>query len=68
MPWFGPFFLILAIAFCAAAMFMTMRGMMGHRGSRSADDRYDLQILKERCARDEITRAEYEESRQVLLG
>jgi uncharacterized membrane protein len=41
---------------------------MGHRGSRSADDRYDLQILKERCARDEITRAEYEESRQVLLG
>ena len=66
MPWFGPLFMILAITFCAAMMFMMMRGMMGHRRSRS--DRYDLQILRERYARGQITKAEYEERRRVLQG
>jgi putative membrane protein len=66
MPWFGALFMILAIAFCVAMMFMMMRGMMDHRGSQS--DHYDLQILKERYARGEITKAEYEERRQVLQG
>lgn len=64
MPWFGPLFMILAIAFWAAMMFMMMRGMLAHR--RSADDRYNLQILKERYARGEISKAEYEERCQVL--
>jgi uncharacterized membrane protein len=68
MPWFGPLFMILAVAFCAAMMFVMMRGMMGHRRSQSPEDHYELQIIKERYARGEISKAEYEERRQVLQG
>jgi len=61
-PWmFGPF-MIVAIIFCGAMMFMMMRGMMGgHR-----DERHALEILKERFARGEINKAEYEEQRRLL--
>jgi putative membrane protein len=61
-PWmFGPVFMIVAIIFCVAMMFLMMRGMGRHR-----DDRHALQILKERFARGEINKAEYEEQRRLL--
>lgn len=62
---FGPLFMILFIALCAAMMFFMMRGMMGGHGQRS-DNRYALDILKERFARGEITQAQYEEQRRVI--
>jgi putative membrane protein len=65
-PWtFAPIFMIVALIFCGAMMFMMMRGMMGgHRGR--SDDQFALQILKERFARGEINQAQYEERRRIL--
>jgi uncharacterized membrane protein len=63
---FGPFLMILAIVFCGAMMFFMMRGMMGgHRGQ--SGDGHALEILKERFARGEISQAQYEEQRRLLL-
>jgi putative membrane protein len=66
MPWmFGPFMMIIFMVLCGAMMFFMMRGMMGgHRGR--FDDRVALNILKERFARGEISRTEYEEQRRLL--
>jgi putative membrane protein len=64
---FGPLFMILFIVLCAAMMFFMMRGMMGGHGQRS-DNRYALDILKERFARGEITQAQYEEQRRIING
>jgi uncharacterized membrane protein len=62
-PWFfGPFFMVLIFAFCAAMMFFMMRGMMG--GHRRDSD--PLDILRKRFARGEISQAQYEEQRRVL--
>ena len=64
-PWMylGPIFMILMIAVCFGMMFFMMRGHRGGGGTR-----YDqaAQILKERFARGEIDKAEYEERRRVI--
>jgi putative membrane protein len=60
-PWmyFGPVFFILMMGACAFMMFFMMRGR--HRGGGAAS-----QILRERFARGEIDKAEYEERRRLL--
>lgn len=62
-PWmhFGPVFIILMMAACGFMMFFMMRG---HRDGSRGDSAE--QILKERFARGEIDKAEYEERRRVL--
>lgn len=62
-PWlhFGPLFMIVIIAGCALMMFFMMRG---HHGAQSGDSA--AEILRERYARGEIDKAEYEERRRVL--
>jgi len=62
-PWmmFGPMFMLLILAACVIMMFFMMRGRHGGgRGDSAA------QILKERFARGEIDKAEYDERRRVL--
>ena len=58
-PWmfFGPMLMIAMMAICVVIMFFMMRG---RRGDSAA------QILKERFARGEIDKAEYDERRRVL--
>ena len=60
-PWipFGPIFFIVMIVACG---FMMMYMMRGHRRGQSSS----LEILKERFARGEIDKAEYEERRRLL--
>ena len=60
-PWmsFMPVFFILMMGVCAFMMFFMMRGR--HRGGSTA-----TQILRERFARGEIDKAEYEERRRLL--
>jgi putative membrane protein len=62
-PWmfFGPMFFILMMVVCVGMMFFMMRGRHGGgRGDSAA------QILKERFARGEIDKAEYEDRRRTL--
>ena len=69
MPFFGPLFMLVMVAFCVIMMVMMMRGGMhgmmhgvpGHTGGA-------LAILNERYARGEIDKAEYDECRRVLEG
>ena len=60
-PWipFGPIIFIVMIVACG---FMMMYMMRGHRRGRNNS----LEILKERFARGEIDKAEYEERRHTL--
>ena len=64
MPWafFGPIMFVFFMVMCMGMMFFMMRGgmMHHHQGGRALD------ILKERFARGEIDRAEYEERRHSL--
>jgi putative membrane protein len=61
IPWmFGPLVMLFFVALCIGMMVFMMRG--GHGGRSN----YALDILKERYARGEITKAEYEERRRVL--
>jgi putative membrane protein len=66
MPWtfFGPLMFVFFMVMCMAMMFVMMRGgmfmMHHHRGGHA------LEILKERFARGEIDRAEYEDRRRSL--
>ena len=62
-PWMfvGPMFMFAIIAICVVMMFFMMRG---HRGGRSGDSA--AQILKERFARGEIDKAEYDDRRHTL--
>jgi putative membrane protein len=59
-PWmyFGP---VVFIVMMAACLFVMMFMMRGHRSGGGAQ-----QILKERFARGEIDKAEYEERRRLL--
>ena len=62
-PWmmFGPMFMLAILAVCVLVMYFMMRGRHGgDRGDSAA------QILKERFARGEIDKAEYDERRRVL--
>lgn len=61
-PWmfFGPMFMIVLIALCLGMMFFMMRRHGGGRGDTAA------QILKERYARGEIDKAEFDERRRTL--
>jgi putative membrane protein len=65
----GPLFMILIVA----AVILLIRwlvpgaGHMGHMGSHSGSQTHTaLNILKERFARGEIDKAEFEERRRVL--
>jgi putative membrane protein len=60
-PWmfFGPVFFVVMIVACGVIMMVMMRGRHdGHSGA--------LEILKERFARGEIDKVEYEERRRLL--
>ena len=62
-PWmfFGPMFFIAMMAICVIVMFFMMRGhRSGSRGDSAA------QILKERFARGEIDKTEYDDRRRTL--
>jgi uncharacterized membrane protein len=61
MPWmfFGPLMMLVFLVFCGAFMVLVMRGMHARHGR-------GLDILGERFARGEISRAEYEELRRLL--
>ena len=60
-PWmyFGPVIFIIMIVACGAMMMFMMRG---HRGGRGGA----LEILKDRFARSEIDKTEFEERRRLL--
>ena len=62
-PWmyFGPMFMLGLVAICVLMMFFMMRSRHGGRGVDSA-----AQILKERFARGEIDKTEFEERRRAL--
>jgi putative membrane protein len=61
-PWmnFGPVVFIVMIFACFVMMMFMMRGRHGGRGDSAA------QILKERFARGEIDKAEYDDRRRTL--
>ena len=64
---FGPLFMILVIAAIVALVLVFTRSLGGPwHGSPPAMGRTPLDILKERFARGEIDKQEYEERRRVL--
>jgi putative membrane protein len=65
MPFFGPLFVVVMLAFCVLMMTVMMRGGMMHRHRRGSAA---LDILNERYARGEIDKAEYDERRRLLEG
>jgi putative membrane protein len=62
-PWmfFGPMFMLMMMAVCVLVMYFMMRGR--HGGSR---DDHAAEILKERFARGEIDKTEYDDRRRTL--
>jgi putative membrane protein len=62
-PWlhYGPIIMLVLMAGCGLMMYFMMRG---HRSEWHGDSA--TQILKERFARGEIDKAEYEERRRAL--
>ena len=57
--YFGPVFFIIMIFACGVMMLYMMRGRHGGHGGA-------LEILRERFARGEIDKSEYEERRRLL--
>ena len=64
LMFFGPALMIMFLVVCLALMYFLMRSAMGHR-SRGRDA---LDILRERYARGEINKTEFEEKRNDILG
>ena len=62
-PWmlFGPMFVVGMMVVCVVVMFFMMRGRHGLDRADAAS-----QILKERFARGEIDKAEYDDRRRAL--
>jgi uncharacterized membrane protein len=58
---FGPMAMLGLVAVCGLMMFFTMRSRHGGRGVDSA-----AQLLKERFARGEIDKAEFDKRRRAL--
>ena len=60
-PWmmFGPMIFVVMLAVCVIMMFFMMRGRHGSGDSAA-------QILKERFARGEIDKTEYDDRRRTL--
>jgi putative membrane protein len=68
--WFyGPFMMLLFFALLVGAVLLVLR-LLGADGPRSDEKREDraLKILRERFAKGEITKEEFEASRKVLDG
>jgi putative membrane protein len=64
---FGPLFMLLVVVAVVAAVFLLVRRPGGSwQGTAQAPGRVPLDILKERYARGEIDKADYEERRRVL--
>ncbi len=66
---FGPLLMILVLAIVIGLVVMIMRGLGGSapgHGSHAGTRKTALDILKERYARGEIDKDEYEERRRVL--
>ena len=63
----GPLMMIVFIAVIVVVVVLLVRGLGGHRsGSSTSPDSDALNILKERYARGEIDKEEFEERRRVL--
>ncbi len=68
---FGPFFMILSLAAVIAVVVLLVRWLGGPSAWPSSTIppmRTPLDILKERFARGEIDKDEYEERRRILSG
>lgn len=66
---FGPLFMILVLAAIIAATVLLVRRVSQTTGNPSGDNRTSaLDILKERFAKGEIDKNEFEECRRVLNG
>lgn len=63
---YGSLFLILALAAIAILAFFLIRSLSGSRGAAPPHERTALDILRERFARGEIDKDEFEERRRVL--
>lgn len=64
---FGPLMMIAVVAIIVVVVVLLLRGLGGHRSSDSlSSDSNALDILKERFARGEIDKEEYEERRRIL--
>jgi putative membrane protein len=63
---FGPLFMILFLAVLVAVVVILVRGLGAIQPQRFPPVRTQLDILKERFARGEIDKAEFEDRRRVL--
>lgn len=64
---FGPLMMVAFIAVIVVVVVLLLRWLSDHRpGSRTASESKAIDILKERYARGEIDKEEYEERRQTL--
>jgi putative membrane protein len=63
---FGPFFMILLLAVVVAAVVLVLRWLGPSPGHHAGGGKTALDILKERFARGEIDKEEFEERRRVL--
>ena len=63
---FGPLFMILLLALLVVAVVLLVRWLGGTAPPSASPTRTPLDILKERFARGEIDKTEFEERRRVL--